>query len=153
MHDTWSSLPHLLSDPSSWFHFGSHLGCLSSLPSCHGQSPFCVMWWFYQDGLPGCQLLLPPLHLQYRHTKTEFRNKPASDAENTFMVIQRLTYDFLFEDVTEVVENRHPCGTQTAVQNQSPVLPLVRTVLQALSLFIGIEYVFSLPIRLHVTPC
>ena len=59
---TWSSPLLLASDLLSWSLFGSHLGCLSSLLSCLGRSPFCTLWWLYRDGLPGRQFLLPLLH-------------------------------------------------------------------------------------------
>ena len=50
--------------------FGSHLGCLLSLLSCLDRSPFCTLWWFYQDGLSGCQPLLPLLHLRQCHLQS-----------------------------------------------------------------------------------
>ena len=44
------------------------MGYLSSPLSCLDRSPFCSLWWLYQDGLPGCQLLL--LHLQQGHLQS-----------------------------------------------------------------------------------
>ena len=60
----------LASDLLSWSLFGSHLGCLSSLLSCLDRSPFCTLWWFYQDGLSGRQPLLPLLHLRQCHLQS-----------------------------------------------------------------------------------
>ena len=34
------------------------------------RSPLCTLWWFYQDGLPGSQLLLPLLHLRQCHLQS-----------------------------------------------------------------------------------
>ena len=45
-------------------------GLLSSLLSCLDRSPFCTLWWFYQDGLSGRQPLLPVLHLRQCHLQS-----------------------------------------------------------------------------------
>ena len=56
-------------------------------------------------------------------------NKSSSDADTTFMVTHA-SYVILSR---RVGESRHPCRTPTVVLNQSPVLPVNRTALWALS--------------------
>ena len=43
---------------------------MSSLLSCLDRSPFCTLWWFYQDVLSGRQPLLLLLHLRQCHLQS-----------------------------------------------------------------------------------
>ena len=66
--------------------------------------------------------------------KAEVANKLSSDADTTFIVIQCLTHGSLCGKIIKRVgESRHLCRTPIVVLNHSPVLPLNRTALWALS--------------------
>ena len=132
---TWSSPLLLASDLLSWPLFESHLGCLSSLLSYLDRSPFCTLWWFY---------------VSRRSTRT-----PASSSSSAFttmssakrkLVISRppmLTLPSWSSNASHMIlsrkilkrigDRRHLCRISTVVLNHSPVMPLNRTALWALS--------------------
>ena len=81
----------------NWSLFGSHLGCLSSLLSCLDLSPFCTLWRLFQDA----SFFLNFCIYDNVICKAEVGNKSSPDAHTTFMVIQCLTHDSVWEDIKE----------------------------------------------------